>query len=112
MTRHKHYDVIVAYAEGKQIQWRDLYSDVWVDVSRPVFLENLQYRVKPEEKNFWYRNCIYRNPFNNMLFVFAVSGDTFEEYISEQERITKDPYFVEWIKGEDIQTTTILSEGN
>lgn len=49
MTRHKHYDVIVAYAEGKQIQWRDLYSDVWVDVSRPVFLENLQYRVKPEE---------------------------------------------------------------
>lgn len=57
MTRHKHYDVIVAYAEGKQIQWRDLYSDVWVDVSRPVFLENLQYRVKPEEKNL----CLERS---------------------------------------------------
>ena len=27
MTRHKHYDVIVAYAEGKQIQCRVLSSD-------------------------------------------------------------------------------------
>ena len=47
--RHKHYDCIVAWAEGKTIQnfndrrmcWEDLTGD-------PYWVSNFQYRIKPE----------------------------------------------------------------
>lgn len=44
--------IIQAYAEGKTIQFRRRYSDVWADVraSEPSFDDlNLFYRIKPEE---------------------------------------------------------------
>jgi len=50
--RHKHYDVIVAWAEGKEIQFREKPSDVWNDFktwdAAPTFHSELQYRIKPE----------------------------------------------------------------
>lgn len=46
--RHKHYDIIVAWAEGKQIQRFDAIDLAWVDVrGTPGFSENAKYRVKP-----------------------------------------------------------------
>ena len=47
--RHKHYDMIVAWAEGKTIQnfndrrmcWEDLTGD-------PYWIDSFQYRIKPE----------------------------------------------------------------
>ena len=52
--RHKHYDVIVAWAEGKEIQFRAKPSDVWNDFktwdAAPTFHSELQYRIKPEPK--------------------------------------------------------------
>lgn len=51
MPKHKHYDVIVAWANGEQIQWRDRGALEWEDISSsPMGWHNLvEYRVKPKE---------------------------------------------------------------
>jgi hypothetical protein len=46
--KHKHYDMIVAWAEGKQIQFNALDNN-WEPVgSCPIWVEDYQYRIKPE----------------------------------------------------------------
>jgi hypothetical protein len=47
--KHKHYDMIVAWAEGKQIQVyrRD---DNWINDLSPSWHFSEQYRIKPEPK--------------------------------------------------------------
>jgi hypothetical protein len=46
--RHKHADVIIAWANGAQVQYRADASMAWEDTESPKFLNNLEYRVKPE----------------------------------------------------------------
>jgi len=44
--KHKHYDIIVAWAEGKDIQWNN--NGVWHNVSsNPFWHDSTEYRVKP-----------------------------------------------------------------
>lgn len=49
--KHKHYDMIVAWAEGKKIQlmtgkgWED-----WVGKFSPHWNDDMEYRIKPEPK--------------------------------------------------------------
>ncbi len=48
---HKHADVIKAFADGKQIQFRYCDNQEWLDWDRsycPTFSEYYEYRVKPE----------------------------------------------------------------
>lgn len=55
--RHKHYDAIVAWAEGKQLQYK--VGGAWMDCNKhyaPSFMEGEEYRVKP--KTIKYRVCI------------------------------------------------------
>lgn len=47
MTRHKHADVIHAYAEGAEIQFRRDASERWVDMDSPCFNPGFEYRIKP-----------------------------------------------------------------
>jgi hypothetical protein len=51
--KHKHYDVIVAWAEGKPIQYME--QDKWLDwtwgVNAPGFSPSYNYRIKPEKKS-------------------------------------------------------------
>jgi hypothetical protein len=48
--RHKHADVIIAWAEGKTVQllldcgWTDILS-----IHNPLWTDDIEYRVKPEE---------------------------------------------------------------
>lgn len=50
MKRHKHYNEIVAWANGEEIQF---FSDgcyvEWRDVRHPSWDELLEYRVKPKD---------------------------------------------------------------
>jgi hypothetical protein len=56
--KHKHYDTIVAWAEGKQIQWRDPKDDErWSDIKIPNWLEDCEYRIKPEPDVVKYLIC-------------------------------------------------------
>jgi hypothetical protein len=45
---HKHKDLIVAWANGAEIEWLD--ENTWVTARPPEWLENLEYRIKPEMK--------------------------------------------------------------
>jgi hypothetical protein len=49
MAKHKHYDCIVAWAEGKQIQSVGP-EGIWSDINHPYWDEMYEYRVKPESK--------------------------------------------------------------
>lgn len=49
--KHKHYEIIMAWAEGKKIQlmtgngWQD-----WVGKFSPHWNDDMEYRIKPEPK--------------------------------------------------------------
>ena len=45
-TKHKHYDVIVAWAEGAEVEILD--NGRWVDAKTPNFAVMHEYRVKPK----------------------------------------------------------------
>ena len=51
--RHKHYDCIVAWADGQTIQkfvtWRG--KNEWTDVSAPRWADATKYRIKPINPN-------------------------------------------------------------
>ena len=49
--RHKHYETIVAWAEGKKIQFRPCGDPKWEDQDEnvaPRFYDDYEYRVKPK----------------------------------------------------------------
>lgn len=53
MTRHKHADLIHAWAEGEKIEALYKSDGTWVDVPVPCWSPDLTYRIKPEEPEWW-----------------------------------------------------------
>ena len=56
--KHKHYDLIIAWATGIEIQWFDAIKMVWVDFSVGRFYPNTQYRIKPTPLPQWQQDLI------------------------------------------------------
>lgn len=59
--RHKHADVIHAWAEGEKIQYRDPanFGSSWIDYNIPPgWWEEKEYRIKPKTQIIKYRNYI------------------------------------------------------
>jgi hypothetical protein len=49
-NRHKHADLIIAWANGAKIQSSGkLTPDVWHDIDSPTWWDGINYRVKPEK---------------------------------------------------------------
>ncbi len=46
--KHKHADLIHAWADGAEIQYLDL--GIWVDTEKPHWFENDIYRIKPKDR--------------------------------------------------------------
>ena len=46
--RHKHADLICAWANGAQIQYYDSVMCRWVDHINPLWNEETKFRIKPE----------------------------------------------------------------
>jgi hypothetical protein len=46
--KHKHYDLIIAWANGAEIQTSC--SGVWASVERPHWRDEYEYRIKPAAK--------------------------------------------------------------
>jgi hypothetical protein len=47
--KHKHADLIHAWADGAQIQWKNRHGK-WEDMNEPLWSLNHEYRIKPEPK--------------------------------------------------------------
>lgn len=56
--KHKHYDCIVAWAEGKKIQLKWIGSNEWKDAPHPGWSTEYEYRIKPNTIKF--RNYLYK----------------------------------------------------
>ena len=56
--RHKHADVIHAWAEGAGVQVRGAGGTKWSDIDTPGFITTCEYRIKPKTKTVRYRNYI------------------------------------------------------
>ena len=48
--RHKHADLIHAWADGAEIQWKSKDDGKWIDSDLPDWVPEYEYRIKPEEK--------------------------------------------------------------
>ena len=61
--RHKHADVIIAWAEGEEIEWREGISNKWkpVNWSNPSFGGHMEYRIKPKPEEIWEPTMELRN---------------------------------------------------
>lgn len=57
--RHKHADVIIAWAEGAEVECRGQPSRGWSTVTNPVWSEDYEYRVKPPAKK--YRVALFKD---------------------------------------------------
>lgn len=56
--KHKHCDLIKAWADGAEIQDYDYSLDKWLDSGTPMWSENKKYRIKP--KTIKYRTYLIK----------------------------------------------------
>jgi hypothetical protein len=87
--RHKHADLIHAWAEGAEIEIYDLCIDQWNECSYPSFVNKCKYRIKPTPNPdvVWYANpridgdmCAYMSkiPVAGSNLKLTFDGDTGE----------------------------------
>ena len=88
--RHKHADVIIAWAEGKDVQVWDCDNQKWLDVTveKPLFTLD-KYRIKPPAKKY-----------RVALFEDTISGNTYTSTADkpeDAELCEKNQGFVRWL---------------
>jgi len=69
MKKHVHCELIKAWADGAQIQYKGPNDSDWRDAEKPIWLENCEYRLKPKPPVTTYR--------------WALSGRVTGDYITE-----------------------------
>ena len=96
--RHKHADVIIAWAEGNDVQVRDEGAKCWCDVktSTPAFIEDWEYRIKPPAKK--YRVALFRHAGEEPLAVAANSQVTADSLESTMGFVR---WLTDWIEYEE-----------
>ena len=86
--RHKHADVIIAWAEGKDVQVWDENTKCWYDVHwTPAFMGD-KYRVKPPAKK--YRVALFES---DSSIYYTSTADTPED----ADFYEKGRDFVRWL---------------
>lgn len=58
--RHKHADVIIAWANGAEVECRGQPSRGWLTATSPGWNEEYEYRVKPPKNK--YRVALFKDP--------------------------------------------------
>jgi hypothetical protein len=70
--RHKHYDCIVAWAEGKTIEVLQVGSGRWLVNDEPQWQTHVQYRIQPEPRPDHYQQ--YRIDEHGMPWLSGVAN--------------------------------------
>lgn len=84
--RHKHADVIIAWAEGKDVQVWDKNNERWCDMvlADPDFMAD-KYRIKPPAKK--YRVALFND------YTSVCTADNMKDASSYE----KDSGFIRWL---------------
>ena len=86
--RHKHADVIIAWAEGKDIQvWSHTINKWCYITGTPTWYEEWKYRVKPPAKK--YRVALFKDG----DYIHPRTADSQQRV----EALEKSPTFVRWL---------------
>ena len=82
--RHKHADLIHAWAEGAEIQYYNNVLKKWVETvhNDPSWRNNVDYRIKPKTKTIRFRNWYHTNG---------------RVYASHSQCEENGPDFVKWL---------------
>jgi hypothetical protein len=95
MAKHKHADLIHAWADGAEIEYMDL-DGTWHDEPSPTWT-GWKYRIKPEEKK----------PVVRWLWAYPIHGEeswiVHNEFFTEQQAkslIVKEAVKLEWSRTE------------
>lgn len=87
--RHKHADVIIAWANGAEIEARSSTDRKWVVTCNPTWWEDVEYRVKPVNK---YRVALFRFS-SDAASTYTACTDIQEE----ADRYEQHEHFVRWL---------------
>lgn len=95
--KHKHYEAIIAFANGAKIEVWDTVQRCWSDIQNPMWIDEWEYRVKPVEypktqlsgkvlDSIWYAEDDEPEPAhvrvaNYVIETFITSGQM-DEYLS------------------------------
>jgi hypothetical protein len=107
MKKHKWYNEIVAWAEGKTIQYKSRDTSVWKDwqdstySNIPPFNSAYEFRVKPNTIKYRLYLCNYTDDIVNYARMVYCSND---ENIELKNKIENNPTFdkciTDWIEVE------------
>ena len=95
-TRHKHADVIIAWAEGKDVQVWDSISKRWVDLvlADPNFRAD-KYRIKPITSN--YRVALLLND-DNEPYTVSLNSQDYADIIEQRTDFVR--WLTDWVEYE------------
>lgn len=88
--KHIHCDVIKAWADGEEVEYKHPDDACWHKASTPNWDVNIQYRVKPKPVTKWYRVALFKK--GNDDYLLFVSGNDFLEKNYESQK-----NFVRWV---------------
>lgn len=86
--KHKHCDLIKAWADGAQIQCRSI-DGYWVETNAtPAWYPHVEYRIAPEPINLRFRVGLFHDP--GRLIPYWVEACKYEQ--------EGNPFFVRWVE--------------
>ena len=90
---HKHRDLIIAWANGEKIQYKE--NNEWIDRVSPVWSDFTEYRIKPEVIR--YRVALYKQ-YDVILTCSVVNNEEQEKIMFELNGFVK--WLTDWIEVE------------
>ena len=103
---HKFKDVIIAWANGEEIEYRDPNCSMdWAPINTPSWFENIEYRVKPKptENTITFRVGV--GVCDDGSFYTVTADNTAEEQLIQAE-----PSFIGWISDWELALLTKVEE--
>jgi hypothetical protein len=92
--KHKYYDVIMAWAEGKPIQYQNCVLVNWCDLEEgksPNFeAPHVNWRIKPEPETRKYRVALFKDPEKGYCYTSTEDDYQNEDYENSRR-------FVKWL---------------
>ena len=94
--RHKHADVIIAWAEGEDVQVWDHTINKWGDVpGTPTWCERWEYRIKPPAKKC--RAALLKD--NREPYALAINSQDYADTIEQRKDFIR--WLTDWIEYEE-----------
>lgn len=76
--RHKNADLIIAWAEGAEIEFRTIHNHDWYSTDTPAWNECTEYRIKPKQVEKW--QWVARYGYGSLYITTHVSDEGMSKY--------------------------------